>query len=182
MKLKGVFFAIFFLCAALAPVGEAADPGPDKEKLRGLKEVGVFVDLVKPPAETQGISRNQLQNEVEAKLRRAGITVVTNANVETLPELAFIYLNLTINKLETMYAYNADFFCLTPGQRKQANGSLAAWNVGNSGLVADLVQVRQKVAELVNLFIKDYGAVNSGAKLGRTSDVLEGSTHRQTVW
>lgn len=182
MKLKGVFLAIFFLCTSWVPLGEAAGPKPDREKLRGLKEVGVFVDLVKPVAETQGISRNQLQNEVEAKLRRAGITVVTNANVETLPELAFIYLNLTINKLETMYAYNADFFCLTPGQRKQANGNLAAWNAGSAGLVADLLEVRQKVADLVNRFIKDYGAVNPGVKLGRTSDVFEGSARRQTVW
>lgn len=179
MRFKGVLLTFFLLYVCLAPVCEAAGPGSNKETLRGLKAVGVFVDLVKSPSETQGLSRNQLQNEVEAKLRRAGITVVPSANIETLPELAFIYLNLTINRLDTTYAYNADFFCLTPDQRKQANGNPAAWNMRSAGLVDDLVQVRQKVAELVNRFIKDYGAVNPGVKLGRNLKVPEGSSRRQ---
>ena len=169
MKLRGVLLAFFLLCVSSALVCEAAESGSDKEKLRGLKEVGVFVELVKPPSESQGLNRNQLQGEVEAKLRQAGITVVTNTGVEALPNLPFIYLNLTISKLESMYAYSADFFCLTAGQGQQAAGNPAAWNVGSSGLAADLVQVREKVAELLNLFIKDYVAVNPGARMGLLS-------------
>ncbi len=166
MRLKGVLLTFFLLCVCWAPVCDGAEPGSNKETLRGLKEVGVFVDLVKPPSETQGLNRNQLQGEVEAKLRRAGIAVVTNTGITDLPNLPFIYLNLTISKLESMYAYSADFLCLTTGQGRRAAGNSAAWNVGSSGMVADLSQLREKVAELVNLFIKDYVAVNPRARVG----------------
>jgi hypothetical protein len=57
-----------------------------------------------------------------------------------------------------MYAYNADIVCITTSS-KQSSAKSGKGALGTSGLVPDITQVRPKVADLVNQFIKDYLSV-----------------------
>ena len=108
----------------------AAENVHNKDALRGLKEVGVFVELATPPVKVTGLSRNQLQGDIELRLYQAGIKIVSSASLGELPKLSFIYLNLTIRKLETVYAYNADFLCLTQSQEARKQAVPAVWKQG----------------------------------------------------
>ena len=171
LNLKRVFLFIFILWTGMAWDVQASGPGSEREKLRGLKEVGVFVELVKPPAGSQGLSRNQIQNDIETKLRQAGIKVVTHTTISKLPALPFFYLDLTIKKMEAMYIYNADIICFIPSQQPNRKSNSVTWNLGTAGFVSEVIQVREKVADMVNLFIKDYISVNPDATMRRTSGI-----------
>jgi len=172
MKVGRVFFVVLLMMGVMFSMSHAARTNNNDSMLRGLKKVGVFVELVKPPVDVPGLSRNQLQGDLESKLRQAGLNVVTSANLGDLAQLPFIYLNLTIRKVESVYAYNADFFCLNPSQKASSQASTAVWNQANSGIVKEMLQVREKVTDLVNLFIKDYRAANSRARFGGTADEM----------
>jgi hypothetical protein len=172
MKVGRVLLVIFLVMGVMLSMSHAAGMVHNKDALRGLKEVGVFVELVNPPVEVTGLSRNQLQGDIELKLYQAGIKIVSSASLEEIPKLSFVYLNLTIRKLESMYAYNADFLCLTPSQEVRNQAAPAVWKQGNKGVVQEMFQVREKVTDLVNLFIKDYKAANSRARMERTADIV----------
>jgi hypothetical protein len=172
MKVGRVLLVIFLVMGVMFSMSHAAGMVHNKDALRGLKEVGVFVELVKPPVEVPGLSSNQLQGDIESKLRQAGIRVVTSASLADLPKLSFVYLNLTIRKVEAVYAYNTDFLCLSPAQEVRSQAGQAVWNQRNSGIVQEMFQVREKVTALVNLFVKDYKAANSRARMERTTDIL----------
>jgi hypothetical protein len=172
MKVRRVFLVVLLVMGVMVAMSHAAGIFHNKDALRGLKEVGVFVELVNPPVEVTGLSRNQLQGDIELKLHQAGIKIVSSASLEELPKLSFVYLNLTIRKLEDVYAYNADFLCLTPSQEVRNQAAPAVWKQGNSGVVQEMFQVREKVTDLVNLFIKDYKAANSRARIERTTDIM----------
>jgi hypothetical protein len=158
-------------------MSHAAGMVHNKDALRGLKEVGVFVELMTPPVEVTGLSRNQLQGDIELKLYQAGIKIVSSASLEEVPKLSFVYLNLTIRKVEAVYAYNADFLCLTPSQEVRHQAAPAVWKQGNSGVVQEMFQVKEKVTDLVNLFIKDYKAANSRARMERPADSVVANSY-----
>jgi hypothetical protein len=172
MKVGRLFLVILLVMGVMLPMSLAAEIDHNKDALRGLKEVGVFVELATPPVEVPGLSRNQLQGDIELRLYQAGIKIVSSASLGELPKLSFVYLNLTIRKLEALYAYNADFLCLAPSQAARQQAVPAVWKQGNSGVVNEISQVREKVTDLINLFIKDYRAANSQARIERTKVIL----------
>lgn len=115
--------------------------------------MAVFVELEKSSDVSQGIDRNQIQNDIETKIRQAGVRVVPQKKTNYLPGVPIIYLNITIAKFEKQYAYNADIICINNSKQDLTSGK---GNKGTAGLVSEVTQVRQKVAELVNRFIIDY--------------------------
>ena len=134
--------------------------GHSREKLKGLQGVGVFVEPLRPELEHEGLSRRQIQEEVEAKLRKAGIRVLAGAQSHPFSGEPFLYVNLVVGKLETSYAYTIDLMCLGAPQANPGKNALLTWNVESSGMIANVLEVREKVAELVDRFIRDYRSVN----------------------
>ena len=133
-------------------------------KRSALPEVAVHVDLSKPPGTSQAVSRSQLQVDVETRLRQAGVNIVSYQPTKPQPAMPLIYVNVKIAKIEDMYAYNVDILCMgkTASRGQALPAKLANCNLGTSGLVAELGQMREKVADLVNLFIKDYLSAQTG--------------------
>jgi hypothetical protein len=129
--------------------------GRPPEKPCGLKEVGVFVELEKPSLGSEKISRNQIQGDIEKELRRAGVRVVYQTSLEKSSELPFIYLNVIVGKIGKKYAYNIDIIYLTPLPRPGREPRLTTSNLGTSGLVSEIIQVREKVTDFVRFFIRD---------------------------
>src|SRR5258708_660672 len=68
-----------FLVVPSLPVF-ASDSTADRETLRGLKAIKVVVEGVTPDLEHEGLSRDQLQIDIEEQLRKAGINVDRSAN------------------------------------------------------------------------------------------------------
>ncbi len=68
----------------------AADDSPiSRASLKGLKAVTVVVERMDPDAEKDGLTTDQLQKDVESRLRQAGITVVP-----LVPPSSFLYVNV----------------------------------------------------------------------------------------
>lgn len=159
MSHKRLLAAFLLLVIAIWSVQSWA-LSPDREKLKGLKGVAVFVEPLRPELEHEGLSRRQIQEDVEAKLRKAGIRVLTGTQKPSFWEAPFIYVNLSVGKLETSYAYTIDLICLGASQVNPDKNNLLTWNVGSSGMIAHILEVREKVAELVDRFIRDFRSVN----------------------
>jgi hypothetical protein len=140
--------------------------GPHVTGLSGPRDsspaVAVVVELAKPPGDSQELSRARLQTEVEARFRKAGVRVAPPMAPGALPEAPLVYVNVKIARIDDLYGYNIDILCMNaPGGRplpaKLANCSLAA-----SGLVREMVLVKEKVAELVNRFLTEYLLAGGG--------------------
>jgi hypothetical protein len=116
-----------------------------------LKEVAVFVELEKPSDCSQEIDRNQIQKDIETKIRQAGIKVLPQKQPNYSSGVPIVYLNIIIVKFEKQYAYNADIIFINNSTKQELVSGKA--NRGTTGLVSEVTQVRQKVAELVNRFI-----------------------------
>ena len=158
-----IFFSLFFVgCSIKTSEPYQNNYEKSSAKMNGIKAVAVFVELAKPPGASQEMSRNQLQTDVETKIRQAGVNVVSQKTTSALPDVPLIYVDIKIAKIDKMYAYNVDILCMNASQGRTMPAKLANCNLGTSGLVAEIVQVRGKVADLVNLFIKDYLSVTGG--------------------
>ena len=121
-----------------------------------VKEVAVFIELEKPSGEPQGINRDQIQNDIEMNLRQAGIKIAQQTINSYSSELPTIYVNVTIAKFERIYAYNADLIFINTSSKQTSAESGKGGTIGSSGLVNQIKQIRPKVLDLVNQFIKEY--------------------------
>jgi hypothetical protein len=101
--------AILFL--SLVSSASAVNGISNRATLRGLKGVGVLVEKLPPEVEQEGLKRDQVQMEVESRLRTAGIKVLTKEEAfNTLGE-PFLYINVNVNIAKTesdIYPYGID--------------------------------------------------------------------------
>ena len=132
-------------------------------KVQSVKAVAVVVELSRPPGTSKEMNRYQLQTEVERKIRQAGVTVVAQKSLSDLPNAPLLYLNVKIARIDEMYGYNIDIICMNAPHGRPLPAKLANCNLETSGLVREIALVREKVADLVNLFIKDYLLDEAGA-------------------
>ena len=83
----------------------------NRATLRGLKGVGVLVEKLPPEVEQEGLKRDQLQMEVESRLRRAGVKVLTKEEAFNTPGEPYLYININVNIAKTeadIYPYGID--------------------------------------------------------------------------
>jgi hypothetical protein len=156
----GLLGGITLASRACPTDNEKSSPG----KSRGSQEVAVVVDLDQPADPCQALSRGQLQADLEAQLRRAGVTVVPQKTADTLPRTALIYVNVTIAAVDKVFAFNADIMWMTGSQKDCRPAKLANGHLETSGVVPDIGQVRARVADLLGRFIRDYLSGRGGPK------------------
>jgi hypothetical protein len=163
-----VMLIVATLCLSLGSSGFAINGKPNQATLRGLKGVGVLVEKLPPEVEQGGLNRNQLQVEVEFKLRLAGIKVLTKEEAFNTPGEPFLYININVNTAKTesdIYPYSIDLLLIQkvslvrdPKQTAYA----VTWSTGGVGSIGKpmLGQLRENVEEMVDVFIKAYFAEN----------------------
>lgn len=76
------FRSLFTLVAFLAIVGWAngvlsQDSEDPRQSLKGLQGIGVVISPIDPDFERDGLSKDQIQTDVELQLRKVGIKVLT---------------------------------------------------------------------------------------------------------
>jgi hypothetical protein len=70
----------------LASTGaQGGDTEGERATLRGLDGVQVVVEDLQPDVERNGLTRQQLQTDVELRLRKAGIRVLTEQELDRAP-------------------------------------------------------------------------------------------------
>jgi hypothetical protein len=150
--------------------GWALDEEATRETLKGLPGVVVWVEDMAPDIEPSGVTRQQVQTEVERQLRRAGITVVSSQEASAPPDMAFLTVAVTtLRHTGGLYAYAVDLAVYQTATllRDPTPRSFATWTVGSISLVeaSDLRAIFTSVSQKVDQFIQAYRSVNPRPRL-----------------
>ena len=105
MRPKTPFAIAALIAFTLAPPILARDNESGRETLRGIPAIFVVIEGLDPDLEKDGLSKSQLQTDVELKLRLAGIKVLTWEQGRFQPGAPFLYLNIATSKKIGLYAF-----------------------------------------------------------------------------
>lgn len=174
MKNKRIWITTAVLLAICISVLWAADTDSPKttfvtrnDTLKGLQGFYVMVENLTPEEEKHGITSQQLQTDVELKLRQNGIRVLTEQKSFLTVGVPCLYvnLNLTIDEELQLVAYNISIdlhqmVLLERDLTKRCDAS--TWTKGITGFIGldNIKNIRERVKDTVNLFVSDYLAVN----------------------
>lgn len=135
---------------------------PEQKALVGLKGVQVGVSKIDPQAERLGLTEKQIQTDVELKLRKAGVKVLTNEDISEAPghPLLWVYVGTNINQGLVGYSIRVYLIELvTLARGFQTTGTI--WNDSAGGVrTINASEIRKIVGDLVDGFINDYLAAN----------------------
>ncbi len=137
----------------------------NQKALVGLKGLKVINPTIEPELERLGLSRDQIKTDVESRLGKAGVRILTREEwVKTPGRAGFSVEIICSNIPETgifVYGINMNLFEeVTVARGFSAVGSI--WNLGTAGGVekTKIGQVREVLGDLVDKFINDYLAAN----------------------
>ncbi|MDA2927709.1 hypothetical protein MYX78_10860 [Acidobacteria bacterium AH-259-G07] len=141
-----------------------------KESLRGLEGVEVLVAIGEPIVEA-GLSKHQLQVDVELRLRKAGIKVLTEEERWNTPGSPFLFasvIGVRISRSETRsgYAYQMKLYLnqqVTLSRDLEKTDAFTWHTAGVIGITPrdSLTRnIREAIADMVDEFINDYLAIN----------------------
>jgi hypothetical protein len=159
-----VVLVVIALSLSLGAFALAIDAVSNRATLRGLKGVGVLVEKLPSEVEQEGLKRDQLQMEVESKLLKAGIKVLTREEAFNTPGEPFLYININVNIAKTesdIYPYGIDMLLIQKVsllRDSKLTSYAITWSTGGVGSIAKpiLSQLRESVEAMVDVFIKAY--------------------------
>ena len=139
----------------------------EKETLRGLTGVQVVVEDLRPEVERRGLTRDQIQTDVELRLRRNKIRVLSTDESFITPGKPWLYVSVTVGPCEESLfaAFNISLELKQQVilERDQTKVPFAItwikWGVGAES-VNNLQSIRDWVKEYVDIFSNDFLAVN----------------------
>jgi hypothetical protein len=137
----------------------------EQKVLVGLKGVEVVIEQMQPEAESLGLTKEQLQTDVELRLRKAGIKVLTKREALFMPGMPWLYVNVNtlVRSGFPLLAYSVRVILnenVTLANGFQTVGTI--WSSETTGNVGTqrISQIRESVGDLVDGFINDYLAAN----------------------
>ena len=140
--------------------------------LCGLEGVNVLIENIAPDAEGDGLHRSTLQVDVELRLRKAGIRVLTEEEMLNLPNMPHLYVNIQVMKRKNGgYIYSiavslSEWVKLIrePFSHMSATTWKATGCIGIVGVSYLEEDIRRQVGDMVDEFINDYLAANLPSK------------------
>ncbi len=159
---------VMILSFGLASSLSAVNGKSNRATLRGLGGVGVLVEQLPGEVEAEGLTRNQLQKEVESRLRSAGIKVLTREECQKTPGEPYLYININVNIAKTesdVYPYSIDAVLIQKVsllRNPNLTTYAVTWSSGGVGSIAKeiLGQLAGNVEGIVDLFIKAFLSEN----------------------
>ena len=161
MKIKCIILFLLITSSAFGQINY------EDESLRGLKGVFVIIEGLSPDIEADGLKKEQIQTDVELKLRLAGIQVISQEEWMNDTGGACLYVNVNDVKTKTdIYSFivSVEFsqsVYLVRDPKIFSHG--ITWNVGTIGTVGKQYvsnYVRETIRDYVDEFINDYLSVN----------------------
>ena len=140
----------------------------NRSSLQGLKGIRVLVEDFAPEVEREGLVKNQIQKDVEDKLRAGGMKILNQEEAVKTPGEPYLYVNLNVNfskDEEEVCSYSIDIALIqnvnlvrNPKQTTYA----ITWSTGGVGLIGkkSLGQLKESVEDVVDIFIKAFLSVN----------------------
>ncbi len=163
-----IAWVLFVLFQIFDAPSIAIDSQSNRATLKGLTGVGVLVEKLPAELEKEGLQRDQLQKDVEAKLKKAGIKVYSREECSKIPGEPYLYINLNVNVAKTesdIYPYTIDIMLIQKVSLIRDPHRVAyavTWSTGGVGSVTKSIvsQLRENVAEVVEIFIQRFLAEN----------------------
>jgi len=140
-----------------------------RDTLRGLKEISVLIEYLPDDVEREGLNREQLQRDIEARLRQAGLRVLTLSEVTNSPGAPYLYVAV-YPIIGPSVNVNAYAVALTLKQLVQLSRNpttelfATTWEGPlHFGSLSDskVFDIRSRIFDAVGRFIVDYREVNS---------------------
>jgi hypothetical protein len=166
MRLKLLILLSLTLCWLTVGFSFTADK---RDTLRGLKEISVLVEYLPDDVEREGLNREHLQRDIEARLRQAGLHVLTISEVANSPGAPYLYAavypitgpSVHVNT----YAVALTLKQLVQLSRNPSTELFATTWEGpiHFGSLSDsrVLDIRSRIFDAVGRFIVDYRDVNS---------------------
>ncbi|MFC1485468.1 hypothetical protein ACFL55_00395 [Candidatus Latescibacterota bacterium] len=141
----------------------------DIESLRGLTGIYVLVENLQSEIIADGLNEEQIQTDVELKLRLAGIKVLTRE--EFLKESGHPHLYIIVNSIKNktgLYSYSI-IVSLDQSIYLQRNPEIdifgattwrSKYNISTVGEFYIDTSVRDAIKDRIDIFINDYLSVN----------------------
>jgi hypothetical protein len=169
MKIKKICIAVVALAVCISVLWATNKYDP-RDALKGLQGVRVLVEKLTPEVEKYGLTSQQLQTDVELRLRQNGIRVLSEGQEQfSAPGMPYLYVNVSIMmrkdiplavfvilvelKQNVFLARDTTKLCIA-----------STWDsksmVGSVGLDKIETTIRKDVKDNVDEFINDYLAVN----------------------
>ena len=164
-----VIFLMFLAFAGSAGEVCASDDQLSRNSLRGLQGFDVAVEYHDPDAERDGLTKGQIQTDVELRLRKAGIKVLTSEESLKLPAgspILYVDVHSVFMKgIIPIYIFSIDVeleqdVSLVRSPDIQVRG--VTWSKSMMGTIdkKKLGTVRENINDLVDKFINVYLAAN----------------------
>lgn len=151
------------------------EPSPEdaeRESLRGLAGVEVFVDPLDSEIEQVGLSTAKLQQDIHQRLQKAGVKVLTERERLASPATGVLMVRMeTLHDRIGRYFYTTDLLLSQRVQLETHAGlefSAVTWKkLGTVSTVADdnVKHLEDQALRKVDQFIKDYLSVNPDRKV-----------------
>jgi hypothetical protein len=163
-----IVWVLFVLSQIFDSPSIAIDSQSNRATLKGLTGVGVLVEKLPAELEKEGLHRDQIQKDVEAMLKKAGIKVYSREECSKIPGEPYLYINLNVNVAKTesdIYPYTIDIMLIQKVSLIRDPHRVAyavTWSTGGVGSVTKSIvsQLRENVAEVVEIFIQRFLAEN----------------------
>lgn len=137
------------------------------DALVGLKGVQVKVQKISPDAERMGLTEDQIKTDVELRLRKAGVRVLTEKEVDETPGQPALYVRedtivmqdfpIIVNSISVELE---EWVTLPRGSQPYV--IIIIWSTSQTTPMGagKIQQIRGQVGWLVDRFIHDYLAAN----------------------
>jgi hypothetical protein len=162
LKAKVTVVKIILLFLLVPVVSLAASEEVNKRGLRGLQGVYVAIE-VDPQAERLGLTEAQILKDVELKLSKAGVRVLTMKELAKTPGLPYLSLRIGTHIDQGLVAFNilVELVERVTLARGFVNPG-AIWNTASIGIVkaTNIREIQKDINERVDKFIKDYQEMN----------------------
>lgn len=182
MNKKRLWFVLIIAALVLVKLGSFASASRNdlsRSTLRGLNGIGLEIRGVSSEIEKDGLTKDQIQSDVELKLRIAGIKVLSQKEWREEEGRPYLYVSLTIKKLGDEFYVCSLALSLCQHVILWRNSSTHAlfptWSTGEL-CCGPLGFIRNRIKTLMNVFLHDYLAVN------RRLQKEKSQTHLHNPW
>jgi hypothetical protein len=161
-RLRSVSLGVCVM-AAISTSGFAYITQGEEEVLRGLAAVTVKVERLRAEIEQDGLFASTLQDDVEMKLRLAGIKVLSEEQCLENPDCPHFYLFVDAFKHSEGYIYRIQVSLREPVTVTRTRTKIIATTMrirDELGITPYLSEIRGEAQDLVDEFIKAWESAN----------------------
>jgi hypothetical protein len=178
MSIRDVLIGLAVLWGFIGLASGESWAGGDSElsrqTLRGVEGVYVLLEDLKPEVERAGLAKQQLQTDVELRLRKAGIRVYTHEELLRAQGQPYLYINAGVllhSDGLVSYGITVEFRQRASLDLNAVSAPVTTWSTGGFGKAGmlHLDTLRDTVCDFVDQFINAYLSV-SPRPAGRPSE------------